>query len=249
VAKFSAPATKEDALTNRLAAVIRAASEGAPRSRQAWIGPSEVGNPCVRALSYKLLDWPKTNSFSDPWPSVSGTAIHAWLANAFDFDKSVTWLTETKVNIEAGLSGTVDLFDVDNGIVIDHKTCGATSMKARKAGGPTEQQLVQVNLYGLGLERAGYTVNKVALAYYPLGGMLTGLHVWVGDYDRDKALEALKRLDMTKTMLGILDPEHDPAKFLLIPANPSNNCTYCPWFQPGVEPSNGSSCPGQSVGA
>lgn len=241
---FTAPATKEDALGNRLSAVIRKASDTAPRSLQAHIGPSEIGDPCVRRIAYKLMDWPQTNNTSDPWPSISGTAIHAWLAEAFTAD-SDNWLVETKVTMRPNLSGTCDLFDIANGIVIDHKCVGATSMKARKSGGPTEQQITQINLYGYGLEQAGYTVNKVALAYYPLGGMLTGIHTWIADYDRQIALDAIARLDMTTNLVLMLDPETTPDNFGLIPATPTTYCTYCPWFLPASE-NTGVGCAGQS---
>jgi hypothetical protein len=108
-------------------------------------------------------------------------------------------------------------------------------MKARKAGGPTEQQIVQINLYGYGLEQAGYTVNKVALAYYPLGGMLSNLHVWAGDYNRQIALDAIERLSMTTHLVEALNPEENPEAWALIPAKPSSHCTYCPWFLPGSD--------------
>ena len=241
---FAAPATNADALGNRLAQVIRRYSDKAPRSQLSAPGPSELGEPCVRRMGYKLLDWPKTNHHSDPWPAISGTAIHAWLADAFGEDEG-NWLVEQKVQIRHNLSGTCDLFDITNGIVIDHKCVGATSMKARKTKGPTDQQKVQVNLYGLGMELAGYTVNKVALAFYPLGGMLDGLHMWVDDYDRQMALDAIERLDKITTLVLALDPETDPTQFANLPAAPSSSCTYCPWFSPGAE-NAGIGCHGQT---
>lgn len=244
--KFAPPSTTESALGNRLSAVIRAAANNAPRSLQNAIGPSEVGEPCTRRLAYKLTDWTTTNTFSDPWPSVSGTAIHAWLADTFASDTNTRWLTEQKVQVSDTLSGTVDLFDMDNGIVIDHKCVGATSMKARKGSGPTEQQIVQVNLYGLGLENAGHTVKQVALVFYPLGGMLSGIHTWVGNYDRDKAVAALDRLHSTRELVRLLDLEANPEAWALIPAKPSNHCTYCPWFLPASDtPAFG--CKGQGA--
>jgi len=231
VAKFVSPATAEHALRDRLAGIIRAHSNRNPRSAVAAIGPSEVGEACSRRLAYRMLGWDKTNDTSDPWPSISGTAIHAWLADAFVTDPD-NWLVEHRVQVRTGLAGTVDLFDKINGIVIDHKCVGATSMKRATSSGPSEQQLVQINLYALGLEREGYTVNKVALAFYPLGGSLTGLHIWIGDYQPQIALDAINRLDLTTNLVLMLDPEKHPERMSAIPASPSSKCSWCPWYLP-----------------
>jgi hypothetical protein len=187
-------------------------------------------------LSYKLLEVPKTNSFSDPWPAVSGTAIHAWLAEAFEANNAdADWLVEHRVEARPGLAGTLDLFDRTNGIVIDHKCVGATSMKTRKADGPTEQQIIQLSIYGYALEQQGYEVKQIALAFYPLGGKFSGIHTWVGDYDKDVAIEAMLRLDSTVELIAMLDPEVNPERWEMIPASTSLLCTYCPWFVPGSD--------------
>jgi hypothetical protein len=191
-----------------------------------------------------MLDWPRTNDSSDPWPSISGTALHSWLADAFTADSSHDWLVEHRVTIRPGLSGSVDLFDRTSGTVIDHKCVGNTSMRNRKADGPTHQQLVQLNLYALGLELQGETVNKIALAFYPLGGSLNGMHVWVGEYDSKLALDALTRLEAIKDLIVALDPEQDSSRWNLIPAS-SSSCSFCPFYLPGsTDLSQG--CPGAS---
>ena len=165
------------------------------------------------------------------------------MAEAFTADKNRNWLVEHRVTVRPGLAGTLDLFDLDSATVIDHKCVGATSMKTRKAEGPTEQQIIQLNVYGYGLEQQGYEVKNIALAFYPLGGMLTGLHTWVGNYDKDVAIAAMLRLDSTINLLAMLDPEDNPERWELIPASGSRNCTYCPWFVPGsTDLSTG--CPG-----
>ena len=243
---FASPVSPEQALKDTITNVIRAKSDNSPRSKVVRIGPSEIGDPCLRKLSYKLLEVDKTNSFSDPWPSVSGTAIHAWLAEAFEADNGAAdWLVEHKGEARPGLSGTLDLFDRKTGTVIDHKCVGATSMKARKSDGPTEQQVIQLNVYGYGLEQQGYEVNKIALAFYPLGGMLSGMHIWVGDYDKDVAIQAMLRLDSTVELIAMLDPDTNPERWEMIPASTSRTCSYCPWFVPGsTDLSTG--CPGGS---
>jgi len=234
---FASPVTPEQALKDTITNVIRAKSANSPRSKVVNIGPSEIGDPCLRKLAYKMVQVAKVNDHSDPWPSISGTAIHAWLAEAFEAenenDDHSAWLVEHRVTARPGLTGTVDLFDTNRGTVIDHKCVGATSMKTRKAEGPTEQQVIQLNVYGYGLEQQGYEVKKIALAFYPLGGMLTGMHTWVGEYDKDVAIEAMLRLDSTVELLAMLDPEEHPDRWELVPASSSRLCTYCPWFMPG----------------
>jgi hypothetical protein len=243
---FVSPVSSDRALADRITNIIRAASKSNPRSKQTSLGPSEIGEPCVRRIAYRLMNWDKVNDFSDPWPSISGTAIHAHLADIFTKDKSSSWLVEHRVTARKGCAGTVDLFDIDNGLVIDHKCVGATSMKARKAEGPTEQQIVQLNIYGMGLEEAGYEVKNIALAFYPLGGMLDGLHVWVGEYDRAVAEAALNRVDNVINLLVAVDPEVTPENWSMIPATTSRACTYCPWFAPGSTDLS-IACPGSSA--
>lgn len=229
---FTSPSSATKSLEQRITAIIKSADANKPRSKQLHIGPSELGDPCVRKLAYKMMDVAKVNLVTDPWPAISGSAIHEWLADAFGTTDNGNWLVEHRVTARPGLSGTVDLFDIDNGIVIDHKCVGATSMKARKLEGPTKQQLVQLSIYAYGLKQAGYDVKQIALAFYPLGGMLSGLHVWLGDYDEQIAIDAMQRLDDTIQLLVMLDPEDNPANWKLIPFEASRLCHYCPWYLP-----------------
>jgi len=232
-------------LASKLSAVINHRSNNSLRSVQKRVGLSEVGEPCVRKTAYRILDWKKTNLQTDPWASISGTAIHAWLAEAFE--KVDGFLVEQSVQAVDGLSGTSDLFDIEEGMVVDHKCVGASSMKSRKRDGMTFQQRVQINLYGLGFENAGYKVNKVALAFYPLGGRLDGLYTIVEDYNRQLALNAIDRFAATQNLVWSIDPEKNEDAWDLIPKTPSYTCIYCPWYLPGSKnPANG--CSGE-VGA
>jgi len=223
-------------LQTRIQQVVSDFAMRAPRSQQRSIGMSEVGEECARKTSFKILDWARTNPVTDPWASISGTAIHAWLAEAFkdqfDGEENPLYLVEHSVSVDSEISGTCDLFDLREKMVIDHKCVGATSMKSRKKDGMTHTQRVQINLYALGIERQGYEVEKVALAFYPLGGRLDGLYTIVEPYNRQLALDAIQRLDDIKTLLWQLDPEDNPENWKLIPTKPSMACTYCPWFLP-----------------
>ena len=228
---FTALGDDASALADRIKLVVNNRSSNAPRSQQKRIGLSEVGEVCIRKTSYKLLDWEKTNPATDPWASISGTAIHAWLADAFEELKD-QYLVEHPVKVTDELGGTADLFDIGNKMVIDHKCVGATSMKSRKKDGMTHTQRVQINLYALGFEREGYEVEKVALAFYPLGGRLDGLHTIVEPYNRKLALDAIQRLEDTQVLLWQLDPEGNPKHWELLPKTPTKACSYCPWFLP-----------------
>lgn len=230
-------------LAQELRATIIHAANNAPRSRQQAVGLSEVGELCSRRTAYKILSWPKTNANTDPWASIQGTAVHAWLADAFE--NNDRFLVEHPVMATEHLGGTCDLFDIESGMVIDHKCVGPTSMKSRKKSGMTHQQRVQINLYGLGMENQGYKVNKVALAFYPMGGRLDGMHTIVEDYNREFALKAIDRFETTQALVWQLDPEASPETWELIPSAPSYNCNYCPFYLPNSDDLS-VGCPGES---
>jgi hypothetical protein len=247
---FTALGDDASKLADRITQVIYHRSAHAPRSLQKRIGLSEVGEVCVRKSSYKLLDWEKTNPATDPWASISGTAIHTWLADAFedqyDGEENKLYLVEHPVRVTDELAGTADLFDIENKMVIDHKCVGATAMKSRKKDGMTHQQRVQINLYGLGIENelGVGSVEKVALAFYPLGGRLDGLHTIVEPFNRQLALDAIARLQDTQVLLWQLDPESNPENWNLIPTTPSRACSYCPWYLP-FSKDGAKGCPGE----
>jgi len=115
---FVAPHKPSKVLANELAEIISKAGAWSPRSKQIAIGPSEIGHECSRRLAYKLLDWEKINEGgSSSWSAQVGTAIHAYLAEVFG--KIEGYEVEQRVTIRSGLSGSIDLFDVNRGIVMD----------------------------------------------------------------------------------------------------------------------------------
>jgi hypothetical protein len=126
----------------------------------------------------------------------------------------------------------VDLFDKRRGIVMDWKTTGSSGLEKRRKEGATEQQLVQVQLYGYGKAQEGVEVKQVALVYLPTSGSLDDLHVELHDYDESVAIAALGRLDTVYGLLATVDVENSPELWQLIPASPDRLCSYCPYFQP-----------------
>lgn len=248
------PEHGDDQLAGSLREVILAAAAAHPRSQQTALGPSEAGVECPRRLAYRMLDWPlppgtPPSIGGDPWPATVGTAIHTWLAGAFGRDPSGRWLVEQHLTIAPPLvpGGSCDLYDTLTDTVIDHKAVGTESMRTYKASGPRRQYKVQAHLYGLGWELAGRTPRRVALAFYPRGGLLAGLWVWSEPYDRQFALDALTRLTAIRQLVFAVDAggqlEHNPARWALIPAEPSHSCAWCPWYRPGSA-DLASGCPG-----
>lgn len=218
-------------LGRELADIITKAGIYAPRSRQVAIGPSEIGHDCVRRLAYKMLDWEKVNeSQGGNWVAQVGTAIHAHLAEIFA--KVEGFEVEQRVTIRQGLSGTIDLYDANRGIVMDWKTTGFKGLQERRSQGATNQQLTQVMLYGYGKKQTGAIVNQVALIYLPTSGQLDEMHVELHPYDEEMALNAMSKIDTITQMLVAVDPEKNPDNWKLIPKAPSKLCSYCPYFLP-----------------
>lgn len=75
-------------LAERIGQLITDTAANSPRSTQRRIGPSEVGEPCERKLTYKMYDWPVSAGDSDPIASVIGTGFHTWMEEAFKIGRA-----------------------------------------------------------------------------------------------------------------------------------------------------------------
>ena len=224
--------TSAENLGKDLAKIITDAGIYAPRSQQVYLGPSEVGEKCTRKLAYKLLAWDKVNDSSNGnWASQVGTAIHSHLEKIFA-KMPQRYEVEEKVKIRANLSGTIDLFDKELGIVLDWKTTSPSNLQVRKREGATDQNVIQTMLYAYGKAQQGVTVNFVGLIYLPTGGSITDMYVELHPYDEQVALDALARLDSIYTLLSTIDVETNPQMWSMIPIVPSRLCNYCPYFLP-----------------
>jgi hypothetical protein len=226
--------------------VIVSAARQAPRSQQQALGPSEIGEPCGRKLAYKLMRHTVSNPDADPWPSIVGTAVHAWLAEAFLGANTrlgrIRYLVERPLTIRPGLVGTCDLYDADTAMVVDHKVPGTTSMNQAKKHGPSPGYIAQAHLYGYGYAQLGLPVRQVALALYPRAGLLSGLWIWSQPYDETVALNALARHDAILELATALRVDEQPDRYRLIPRTTGHACTYCPYWRPGRDTGDG--CPG-----
>jgi hypothetical protein len=236
----------------------------APRTLQQHLGPSEIGVECDRQVVGKLAALPATNHVSDPWPSIVGTACHAYAEEAFKADNArrhlARWVTETKVTPHPDHPGTADLYDAQEQAVVDHKFLGESSMsKVRKA--PPRKYEVQLLLYGLGYYKLGLPVKRVVLAAYPrTAASLDGIYVW----EREFSFAAAGQLQILPDVLELLGHVFDQtaARKVLadqlvrqeiglmdVPTAPDDSeCYFCPFYRPQAARDNGPGCPG-TVGA
>jgi hypothetical protein len=238
------------ALATTVIETVKRAAAAAPRSLQRAPGPSELGTPCARRLVYKALDWePRPNSDTDPWASVIGTSVHAWMAEAFGAENQrlgrQRYLIEHRVHLPYEISGSTDLYDRDTATNADWKVTGLPQLKDYRRDGPGQQYRTQAHLYALGLQLQGETPGHVAIVFLPRGGRLDGLWAWTEPYNPGIAAAALRRYHAARDFILALDPELTPANWALLPTADAH-CSYCPWHLPGsTDLSQG--CPGHSA--
>jgi hypothetical protein len=187
-----------------LRGVITRQATLAPRSQQVHLGPSEIGSACDRQIVGKLIREPRTNNVSDPWPSILGSATHAWLAQAFDDDnrreRLLRWITETRVIPHPDYSGSADLYDAAEAALVDHKILGASSLsKIKSVKGPSRKYRVQLLLYARGYQNLGLPVRRVVLAAYPrTAASLDAMYIWdhpLQPEDDELIAEVLDRME------------------------------------------------------
>lgn len=239
---------------SELRRVVTEHAARAPRSLQRHLGPSELGVECDRQVAGKMAGLPTTNHVVDPWPSVVGTAVHAWLADAFVADNArhglLRWAAECRVSPlpNHAHDGTADLYDAAEQAVVDHKILGETSLAlCRQADGPPRKYKVQLLLYGLGYRRMGLPVRRVVLAAYPrTKASLDGLYVW--DHELTSAddlliQEVLHQTQQRKAMALAL--QDGRLRFDQLPTSPdTHECYFCPFYRPQSARDGGPGCPG-----
>ncbi|MGM9380305.1 hypothetical protein [Streptomyces antibioticus] len=234
-------------LAERIADLIVDTATNSPRSLQKRLGPSEVGDPCERRLSYKMLDWPAASTEQDPAASIIGTGFHTWMEEAFTRrqapmpDGRPRYRIEERVTVrpspieDAIVAGSSDLYDRATGTVWDWKLVGHTSLDEYRRKGPGPQYRTQAHLYGLGQENDGEQPKRVAICFVGRYHELR-VHVWTEPYQRQIALDALTRLDRVRDRLtasGDADAPYDHAWWSQVPASDQAKCRFCPWFKPG----------------
>jgi len=233
--------------------VTRYASQQ-PRSVQRHLGPSELGAACDRQVIGKMAGSKATNHVADPWASVVGTAIHAYLADAFNWDNRhngyLRWLAEQRVTPDPGPDphpGTADLYDAHSRAVVDHKCLGDSTRAKLKAKGPPRHYYVQLLLYRRGYQNIGFPVDRVVLAAWPrtksfLDDMYVWSHVPTAEDDRlvDDVLaqtafrqQAASLVRAGKLSLSDITPEPD-----------DDSCYFCFLYRPQAAYDGQYGCPG-----
>jgi len=178
------------------------------RSQQVELGASSVGG-CKRQAWNILRQVPKTNHETESLAAIIGTAVHATLAEAM---KQADVFGDDFL-VEQGFStpdlkGHCDLFIKSSGTVIDWKT----TTKKNMGKFPSEQQKMQVQLYGYLVEDAGHKVNTVALVAIPRDGWLKDVKIYQEPYNRDKALEGIQWIKDLQNTVSPPEPER-PRQF------------------------------------
>lgn len=241
-------------LAQRIGDFIIAADAGSSRSQQRAIGPSEVGEPCERQLTYKILDWPETNTNRDPIAAIIGTGFHMWIAEKFEArqvdlgDGQPRYRIEERVTVRDGyteaasLRGSSDLYDRLARLNWDWKLVGVSSLDKYRRQGPGPKYRIQAHLYGLGQENAGHTPDRVVVAFIARHHELK-VHVWSEPYDRAVAEAALARLDRIRDHAMRLELDLHPERWPQISTEGAASCRFCPWLTPGSTDLS-AGCPG-----
>ncbi|MGO2111718.1 MAG: hypothetical protein ACTH31_08900 [Pseudoclavibacter sp.] len=195
-----------------------------PRTLQTRIGPSELGLPCERRLLVRLAGEREPDR-GIAWKPTIGTAMHAWLEDAFDAANqgsvSSTWVTEERLSVGAvdgvDITGSSDLFHVPTGTVIDHKLVGTSMLSKYRTHGPSEQYRYQAHLYGLGFLRHGGwgTPHRVAISFLPREAEWSKRYWWSEPWNPALAVEALSRANRLHTELTEQGLEQAQARYAL----------------------------------
>lgn len=233
-----------------------------PRNTQRQLGPSELGHHCDRQLVGKMAGIEfhgGGNRLHDSWPSIVGTALHAFMDDAFKWDaqwnSNGRWITETKVCPDPGAAsphpGTADLFDTLYNVLSDHKMQSEAIRTRLRRDGPPYHYYIQMLLYALGYMHAGYNVGRIVLISWPrTKSTLDDMYVWEKAVTNDDLLEVERVL--AKTVLREKLAKWVAAgemNFWDIPATPStDDCQYCPFFNPAaLQDRTSQGCPGTSL--
>ena len=213
------------------------------RDKQIRVGASNISNPCTRCLAEDL--YCAGNSMQRPqgpynMGAIVGTAIHDYLEKR-NLDE--TALCEHRVTLGTipgygTIKSTTDLFLRETGTVVDFKTTTRNKLKNFIRAGETEpsdlevtsvssarttleRYFFQAQLYGMGMENAGETVNHVSIVFVCRDGQIVDRDVYglTRAYSRDTANMVF---DRTARIYQWLQEGNDPSE---LPSR--DDCYYC----------------------
>lgn len=228
-----------------------------PRNVQKHLGPSELGHECDRQVVAKMAGSKVTNHVADPWASIMGTAGHAFVADAFDWDNQhnnyVRWLTEARVTPDPGPDphpGTADLYDTFSRCVVDHKFQGDSTRSKLRRTGPPRHYYVQLLLYRRGYLNLGLPVERVVIASWPrTKSTLDDMYVWshVPTAEDDKLVEDVLVQTAFRQQLAELVARGE-FSLMDVPAVPDDDeCFFCGLYRPQAAYDGLYGCPGTLV--
>lgn len=196
------------------------------RSAQKQIGPSQIGG-CQRKAWSQINNMPKTNPDTLRLAAWMGTAIHKAIEHRFtDVDPFMQrYLREVEVEYD-GLMGHVDCYDKVDQEVIDWKT----TTKRYLSGFPSDQQIMQVQLYGWLLSANGYPVQTVTLVGIARDGNETHVVQKSLPYDPAVAATGIAWLRETEQMTE--------------PPEPGKHVRFCKDYCSYYDPTGDVGCPG-----
>lgn len=167
------------------------------RSKQIQIGISEVGMDCRKCVARKLALTPRVADGA--WYPFIGTSVHDGLEHGFNEKWPEDYKLEERLFVheykDLKLTGSCDMFAVNDGVVNDWKVVGKAGVRDAGNGKVKQQYRVQAMLYGYGWEQKGFDVTHVALSFLPREDKLENAVVALMRYDKALAIQALAELE------------------------------------------------------
>lgn len=213
-----------------------------------------TGN-CDRQVVGKLAGIPATNHVVDPWASIVGIAIHAWLAEAFRSDNErysyVRWLAEFRVHPHPDHPGTGDLYDFYKKACVDHKGLGDTTAAALRKHGPPQRYFVQLLAYRRGFQLMGLPVEHILIVVWPrTKSTLDPLYVWhhIPTPDDDIFLDQIFELMSVRKAMAEGVRAGQLTLNDITPTPDDEECYFCPFYRPDVlHDRNATGCAGHHL--
>lgn len=208
-----------------------------PRSLQAHLGPSEIGQACERRLAYRILGTPYVN-FPDPLKSLIGTGFHLAMAQALG--RSRRFMIEVTVTYR-GITGSVDLYDTVTHRLVDWKTSSISRIRRYRREGIGVNYRVQTAIYAEAMRAMGYEVTSIVLVFVPRDADLDQTYAWVGAPDKALADEYIDRY-------AVISSKAMADGAASLPVTPGPLCGWCPSYMPHAVDLT-TACPGEKEAA
>lgn len=239
---------------NELKGIIHRYAGQQPRQVQRHLGPSEIGHRCDRQVVAKMAGSKPTNHVADPWASIVGTAIHAYMADAFNWDNQhngyLRWLAEQRVTPDPGPDahpGTADIYDAHNRAVVDWKAQADSTRSQLRAHGPPRHYFVQLLLYRRGYLNIGFPVDRVVLVSLPrTKSTLNDMYTWshVPTAEDDKLVDDVLAQTAFRQQVAAL-VRAGKLNLMDVPATPDDaECYWCLLYRPQAAYDGEYGCPG-----